>query len=365
LLWGAPHGYGRAVPRSTPIAALCVALLACVPAQAATKTVYMGVPASSQKAFARYGADVNAYFPGTITIRRGDKVRFLPVGFHSVDLPPRGQKPMALLSSTGAIAGASDANGVPFWFNGQQSLQFTPSLLQSNFGRTATYNGSRGTDSGIPLGNKLKPFTVRFTKTGTFTYYDNLHSGVKGKVRVLSPRSRVPSAKANAKTVKRDVAKALKDAKALQTVSIPQNTIQVGNASPSGVEVYSMFPSTLTVPAGTVLTFALSRYSHDLHTATTGPGDPETTGSFLGNLASSISSAGPIDQQGIYPSDPRPAPAPLNPAWHGNGFWNSGFMDTTTATTFPKSSQVRIVAPGTYTFFCLLHPFMQVTVTAT
>jgi plastocyanin len=25
---------------------------------------------------------------------------------------------------------------------------------------------------------------------------------------------------------------------------------------------------------------------------------------------------------------------------------------------------VRIVAPGTYTFFCLLHPFMQVTVTA-
>jgi plastocyanin len=119
------------------------------------------------------------------------------------------------------------------------------------------------------------------------------------------------------------------------------------------------------VRAGTVLTFALSRYSHDLHTATTGPGDPETAGSFLGNLASSISSAGPIDQQGVYPSDPRPAPAPLNPAWHGNGFWNSGFMDTTTATTLPKSSQVRIVAPGTYTFFCLLHPFMQVTVTAT
>jgi plastocyanin len=188
---------------------------------------------------------------------------------------------------------------------------------------------------------------------------------VKGKVRVLSPRSRVPSAKADAKTVKRDVAKALKTAKALQTVSIPQDTIQVGNASPSGVEVYSMFPSTMTVRAGTVLTFALSRYSHDLHTATTGPGDPETAGSFLGNLASSISSAGPIDQQGVYPSDPRPAPAPLNPAWHGNGFWNSGFMDTTTATTLPKSSQVRIVAPGTYTFFCLLHPFMQVTVTAT
>jgi plastocyanin len=183
-------------------------------------------------------------------------------------------------------------------------------------------------------------------------------------VRVLGG-GKAPSAKADAKTVKRDVKAALADAKALQSVRIPANTIQVGNSSNSGVEVYAMFPSQMTVPAGTTLTFALSRYSKDLHTATTGPGDPETPGTFLGGLASSISSAGPIDQQGVYPSDPRPGPAPLGVSSHGNGFWNSGFMDTTTSTDLPKSSQVRIVTPGTYTFFCLLHPFMQVTVTAT
>jgi plastocyanin len=351
------------VPRSTALAAFFAALILTVPAQAATKSVYMGVPASSQKAFAKLGADVNAYFPGTITIRRGDKVRFLPVGFHDVDLPPRGRGPMSLLAESGAIAGASDANGVPYWFNGQQALQFTPALLSSNYGRTASYDGSRGTVSGIPLGNNLKPFTVRFTKAGTFTYYCNIHAGMKGKVRVLG-RGKAPTAKADAKTVKRDVKAALADAKALQSVRIPANTIQVGNSSASGVEVYAMFPSQLTVPAGTTLTFALSRFSKDLHTATTGPGDPETAGTFLGGLASSISSAGPIDQQGVYPSDPRPGPAPLSLTSHGNGFWNSGFMDTTTATTLPKSAQVRIVSPGTYTFFCLLHPFMQVTVTA-
>jgi plastocyanin len=350
------------VPRSTPLAVLAAALVLCAPVQAATKSVYMGVPPSSQKAFAQLGADVNAFFPGTITIHRGDKVRFLPVGFHDVDLPPRGRSPMQLLAQSGAISGASDANGVPYWFNGQQSLQFAPSLLSSNYGRTATYDGSRGTVSGIPLGNNLKPFTVRFTKTGTFTYYCNIHAGMKGKVRVVGGKA--PSAKADAKTVKRDVAKALQDAKRLQTASIPANTVQVGNSSPTGVEVYAMFPSQLTVPAGTTLTFALSRYSKDLHTATTGPGSPETAGSFLGDLASSISSAGPIDQQGAYPSDPRPGPAPLGQSSHGNGFWNSGFMDTTPTTTLPKSSQVRIVSPGTYTFFCLLHPFMQVTVTA-
>jgi plastocyanin len=332
------------VPRSIAIAALA-ALSLCASAQAATKSVYMGVPTSSQKAFAKLGADVNAYFPGTITIHRGDKVRFLPVGFHDVDLPPRGQSPMQLLASGDAISGASDAGGVPYWFNGQQSMQFTAALLSSNYGRTATYDGSRGTLSGIPLGDHLKPFTARFTKTGTFTYYCNIHAGMKGKVRVVGPGSRVPPAKADAKTVKRDVAKALQEAKKLQTVSLPADTIQVGNSSPSGVEIYSMYPSQLQVRAGTVLTFALSRYSKDLHTATTGPGDPETAGSFLGGLASSISSAGPIDQQAVYPSDPRPGPAPLNP--------------------LPKSSQVRIVTPGTYTFFCLLHPFMQVTVTVT
>jgi plastocyanin len=353
------------VPRSTALAAFCAALLLTASAQAATKTVYMGVPATSQKAFAKLGADVNAYFPGTITIHRGDKLRFLPVGFHDVDLPPRGQAPMSLLSAGDAISGLTDANGTPYWFNGLPKLDFTAALLQSNYGRTATYDGSRGTDSGIPLGDHLKPFTVRFSKAGTFTYYCNIHAGMKGTVKVLAPGKRVPPASSDAKTVKRDVGKALADAKGLQMVGLPADTIQVGNASPSGVEIYSMYPSQLQVPSGTVLTFQVSRYSHDLHTATTGPGDPETAGSFLGTLASSISSAGPIDQQAVYPSDPRPGPTPLTPMTHGNGFWNTGFMDATTTTTLPKSSQVRIVTPGTYTFFCLLHPFMQVTVTVT
>jgi len=351
------------VPRSTPLAVLAAALVFCAPVQAATKSVYMGVPASSQAAFAKLGADVNAYFPGTITIHRGDKVRFLPVGFHDVDLPPRGSSPMQLFTQSGAIANADDANGVPYWFNGEQSLQFTPVLLSSNYGRTATYDGSRGTLSGIPLGSHLKPFTVRFTKTGTFTYYCNIHAGMKGKVRVVGGKA--PSAKADAKTVKRDVAKALADAKRLQTVSIPANTVQVGNSSPTGVEVYAMFPSQLQVHAGDTVTFALSRYSKDLHTATTGPGNPETAGSFLGDLATSISSAGPIDQQATYPSDPRPGPAPLSQSSHGNGFWNSGVLDRDAATPLPPANQVTFAQAGTYEFHCLIHPFMHGTVTVT
>ena len=71
-----------------------------------------------------------------------------------------------------------------------------------------------------------------------------------------------------------------------------------------------------------------------------------------------------FDQAGVYPSDLRGVPALLTPASHGNGFWSSGFMDRSDATPQPKTSQVKIVAPGTYTFYCLLHPFMKTVVTA-
>ena len=349
--------------------ALCGAVLAIIaPATAAhgaTKTVYMGLPSAKQRVFANVGADLNAFLPGTITIHRGDKVRFLPQGFHDVDLPARGHQPAPLLTAGAAIAGATDAQGVPYWFNGSPDLQFTPVLLTSMYGRTVTYNGSKDVISGLPPSSRPKPLTVRFTKTGTFTYFCNLHPGMKAKVRVVGPKTRVPSARADASTIKRDLAAALQDAKDLQTVALPRNTIQVGNSSASGVEIYAFYPGTLSVSVGTTITFQMSRFSHETHTATTGPGDPlNDASSFLGKLHSSIAHPPPIDPAAVYPSDPRPGPTALTAALHGNGFWNTGFMDATTATTLPKSSQVKIVAPGTYTFYCLLHPFMKTVVTA-
>jgi len=126
-----------------------------------------------------------------------------------------------------------------------------------------------------------------------------------------------------------------------------------------------MFPGAMTVPVGTTLTFTMSRFTFAAHTATTGPGDPENEpSSFLGQLSRSIRETPPFDEAGVYPSDPRGDPAFLTPSSHGNGFWSSGFMDRSDATPQPKTSQVKIVAPGTYTFYCLLHPFMKTVVTA-
>ena len=68
--------------------------------------------------------------------------------------------------------------------------------------------------------------------------------------------------------------------------------------------------------------------SYDVHTATTGPGNPESEpNSYLGQIAASFNS--PVfDPRAVYPSEP-PGPAgTLTPALHGNGFWNTGVMDT-------------------------------------
>jgi hypothetical protein len=109
----------------------------------------------------------------------------------------------------------------------------------------------------------------------------------------------------------------------------------------------------------------MSPKSLDVHTATTGPGDPEADpSSFLGKLSGSITGQPPFDQAGIYPTDsPKGPPASLTPTTHGNGFWGTGFMEASSP-KLPASGQVTLGQAGTYTFYCLIHPFMKAVITA-
>jgi len=198
-----------------------------VAAQAATNNVSMGTPTSAQKTLGGLAADVNAFFPQTVSVHVGDTVRFTPNGFHTVDLPAKG--------SSGAL----------------------------------------------PL--------LKFTKAGTYRYYCDVHAGMKATVKVLPKSKPVPSAKADASRVKNQIATAVKTAKTLTKATQPANTVSVGVAGKHGVEIFTLAPSNLTVPAGTTVTFTMSANSYE----------------------------------------------------------------------------VQFSAPGTYTFYCLIHPFMKGTVTAT
>jgi len=343
-------------------------LLFPVAAQAKTRTVHMGEPASTVKKFEnKYGSDVNNFFPHGITIHAGDKIKFVPDGFHTVDIPARGGGPAALITPNGtAVTGVTDAAGAPFWFNGQPNFAFNPVLLKSRFGKKATYRRTKAVLSGLPLANKPKPFTVKFAKTGTYTYFCNIHQGMKGVVHVVGKRHKVPSARTIKRIVDRQVKRDLNTAKNLSRTTPPSGTIDVGVHGPGNVEFYGMVPGNVTVKVGTTLRFRMSPGSTEDHTATFGPGNPESQPtSYLGQIAASFQGAGPFDPRAVYPSEQPPTVGTLTTTSHGNGFWNSGVLDTASATPLPESGSVKFGQAGTYNYYCMIHPFMHGIITVT
>ena len=356
-------------PRKLALGATCAfaILIPAASAQALTKTVIVGTPASAQKTIGNtYSGDVDAFFPTSITIDAGDKVKFVPSGFHTVEIPPKGSSDSALVQPfTGKVAGANDAAGAPFWFNGQDNLYFSLPLVQKqNFGKSLKYNGKNRIQSGLPLAAKPKPMVVTFTKKGKYTYFCNVHPGMKATVTVQKKGATRPPAAFDKRVVKQQVNAATKVAKDLQSARPEDGTIQLGAAGKGGVEILAFFPAQTTVPVGTTIKFAMPKGSREDHTATTGPGNPETEPtSYLGTLAGSLQGPPPLNPAAIYPSDaPGGAAASLTSTTHGNGFWSTGFLDQSTATPISDSSSVKFDQAGTYTFYCLIHPFMKATV---
>lgn len=336
-------------------------------AQAAvTKTVYMGPPPKTLKA-QQQGFDVNAFFPGQVTIHAGDKVRFVAAGFHTADIPKKGGSPTPLVTPQGTVTGSNDAAANPFWFNNLvKNIGFTPSLVTSSlYGKTATYTGKTAVDTGLPLGDNPKPAVITFTKPGSYTFHCDVHPGMMGKVNVAARTKKLVSAKGEKARLKAQLAKVTKDFAKIDTKTAPANTVHVGVAGKDGTEFFGFVPSTLSVPVGTTVRFDMSPGSREIHTATTGPGNPMTEPtSYLGTLQSSMEKP-TFDPAIVYPSDsPLAGPASLTPQSHGNGYWNSGFMDASAATAqVPGFNTVTFAAPGTYEFYCMIHPFMHGTVT--
>ena len=331
-----------------------------------TKTVYMGLP--SQKAgkkFQSVGADVNDFFPHGITVHVGDRVRFVPTGFHTLDFAPRGQGPIALVSTKNPIVtNALDAAGQPFWFNNAvPNASFNPVLLKSRFGKKLRYGGKNRVESGLPLANKPKPLTVKFTRTGNFTYFCDIHPGMKGVVHVRKRGTRIPKAKDDKRAINNQLNRDFNVSKGLKAAKPGALTVDVGVAGPNGEEYYGFAPGTVSVKVGQTLKFQMTKGSFETHTATTGPDDPNKPGTYLGTISSSFQGAPVIDPRGVYPSEAPGTIATLTPTLHGNGFWNSGALDNDSASPQPSSNSVTFGAAGTYQFWCMVHPFMHLTVT--
>jgi plastocyanin len=196
---------------------------------------------------------------------------------------------------------------------------------------------------------------VSFTKPGTYKFFCDVHPGMVGYIVVKPKGTKTPSAKQDAAALLGQETADIKAAKKLLKIKQPADTVSLGESTPGGVELYTMFPNTLSVKAGTVVTFRMSAHSRETHTAAFGPVP------YLTPIAKSFGSAN-FSPLGTYPSDPS-SPLTLGSNTHGNGFVNTGTLDNDPSTKqIRPSSKIDFTTPGTYHYVCLIHPFMHGTI---
>jgi plastocyanin len=331
--------------------ALLPALLAAVlvaPAQAATKVVFAGY---DNPPGAPPGTVPEGFFPDTVTVHAGDRVQWRFKGDRDVAFLAKHQKrpPFVITDPKRPLAPQNDAAGQPFWWGGQPTFLESSQVTAPRGGRS--YPGSGWFNSGAPL---VKPYTLRFLRTGTYRYQDPIHPGVRGTVKVVSKRSRVPTLRSDNALAAAEVTHATDTARALfHGTPPPASVVEVGREA-KGVAVDDFFPSSMQIATDSSLTFRVPRRAVELHTVTLGPE--------ASTLQRNLVVNGQIDPRAAYPSDPPHALPDYTGSNHGDGFLNSGLLDGDPRTSIGDSVTIHFTAPGTYTVVCLLHPGMTATV---
>jgi plastocyanin len=305
--------------------------------------------------------EFDAFFPSVTQIHVGDSVSFALHGFHTITFLAKGEAlpPLIITSAANPISGKLDASGSPFWFNGQPSQIINPKAGAPAGGKT--YNGSGLLSSGLPAGaGPPKPFVVKFTKAGTFTFNCVVHPGMRGAIRVLPKTAAIPSAKADRAAALAQQAADVRQARALAKVKPPAATVLAGHDGSTAVAWLRFFPNTVTIKAGTTVEFKISS-RREIHTITFGPAayTEQIEKTFTAPLPGA--SAGPptigVNPLGAYPSDPPPLP-PYTGGNHGNGFEGSGVLSLG-GPPLPSSAKITFTKPGTYDFECVVHENMD------
>jgi plastocyanin len=335
-----------------------MALLVPAAAQAADKVVTVGPPKPLAKAGAPASADDNAFYPKKVKVARGETLQFKFAGFHNVMFVPKGQDAPRLEAPDPAnpISGLNDAAGNPFHFNGMPRLVVNP--LAGAPAGDGKVDGSTFQNSGIPQDIATAKYALKFTgKPGSrYTLLCAIHPGMKLDVRVAERSGDVPGAKKVAKAARQQYRKAAKLATKLAKAKVKKNTIQLGSDKGT-VAHFAFFPSTLTVKAGTDVTFAMSKESTEIHNVLFGPKElQDQIGQSL--ITPDASGALVLNPLTFYPSDAGKLPS-LTKTVHGNGFLNTGAV--------PPSASATVTAgeAGTYRFICSIHPFMEGTLEVT
>jgi plastocyanin len=358
--------------KRSPLVALTAAvccLAVPVAASAATTSVLAGPGLKRAPAGVPKDSDINQFFPSRVKIHVGDKVSWTVAGFHVVQFPKAGSAPpqLAVPDPSRLATGFNDAAGQPFWFNGQGTPVVPPIVALGGGGKS--YDGSAAVGSGLPLG-KPKPFVVKFTKTGTYTYFCTIHPGMKGTVSVVAKSKPAESAAAVKAAFAKQLASGLATLKRLDKQKVTAaNTVVAGPDAKGGPVLYRFSPSALTTKVGTPVTLEMTPGTTEDHTFTFAK-DVKAAGriaeqEMLAPVAGTNPPVVAFGPKWAYPSEAPGSTVSYDGTNHGDGFLNSGVLDGDGKTPFPQKFTVSFSKPGTYTYFCAIHPFMVGKITAT
>jgi plastocyanin len=348
------------------LTALVIAMV--VPASAAStatakiKVVFTGgpPPKASQAGSVKFPAalDLNGFFRRTVTIHVGDSVRweFSKRVVHTVTFlaPGQSRPPLEQQDPANPYSGFNDSTGAPMWFNGQPGITIPPDHAFQQGGDTMRARAYH--NSGLSAPN-FSPYTLKFTKKGNYKYICLVHPGMSGRVKVLPKTATIPSARADRRARIAQYRKAVKKATRLAKFNPKGNNVVAGHDS-GNVAWFRFFPAIRTIKAGASVHFSISS-SSEIHTITFGP---QPSADLV--LVHPQPSGPPLLQFNPFmflPSDVPPLP-PYTGSNHGDGFFNTGIMDTNPQSPPPSSVDVTFTHPGTYMYECTIHPGMQATV---
>jgi plastocyanin len=340
----------RHVHAALAAAAATAALLAPA-AHAATKTVYAGPPVAKAKALPPDSTG-NAFYPRKVAVNAGGKVAFKIGGLHNVIFAAANGTPLSAFHAPDPgrpVAGVKDPAGSVLWFNGQPGWFIEPAHVIP-FGDKSV-DGEELDASGVFQGQGAPPdYVVSFPKAGRYRYVCSIHPGMKGTVKVLPRKAKAPSKAKDAKTVAKQVGATIKSATKLAAQAPAGNVVRAGNDRKE-VAFFSFFPASRQVKAGETVRFEMSKDSTEIHNVVFGP-EPflaETAAKFISPGAQGIA----YDPLSVYASDP--GALAYDGANHGNGFLNTGLLDTDPRTSFPAAKSVTFTKAGTYGFICTVH----------
>ena len=350
--------------RMSTTAASAALVLALTAASSSARALIAPVTAGPPKPTHVAHLDFNGFFPSTTKIHVGDSVSWTVNGFHTVSFLPGGQAPPPLFVTSSPISGKLDAAGLAFWFNGKPNQVINPIVVAPSGGNA--YSGKGFLSSGLPPSpaGGTKPFVVKFTKAGTFTFHCLVHQGMQGVVKVLPKGTRVPTAGQDRATANAQEAAAIRLAGPLGKVKRIAATVLAGNDGSGPVAWLRFFPEHLTIKKGTTVNFKIAS-KREVHTITIGPA-AYTEGIEKTFTTPQPNPMGPptllVNPLASYPSDPPPLPA-YTGSNHGNGFEAAGILAS--GGPLPSSAKITFTKAGVYHFECVIHPNMDGTITVT